>query len=128
MINSQNVTGQPCSVCYADSLNELINNVSYCQKCANFAFPSRVTATKRGGVRVGSGRPRGGGRWGAYDGKLTRVWVPSPVASQLPEFVQSVRELLESFDALTIDHPDSPRKKIARQLVQELNEICKLIE
>lgn len=128
MIESTIVTGQPCSVCYSDSLNNLVNDVSYCSECRLKAYPSESSPPKKGGKRTGAGRPKGGGKWGSYEGKLTRVWVPAPVAHQLPEFVQSVQELLENFDAMTADYPDSPRKKLARQIVEELKDVVGLIQ
>lgn len=128
MIESTIVTGQPCSVCYADSLNNLVNDVSYCSECRLKAYPNESSPSKKGGKRPGAGRPKGGGKWGTYEGKLTRVWVPAPVAHKLPEFVQSVCELLENFDSITAEYPDSPRKKLARQLVEELKDVVGLIQ
>lgn len=74
------------------------------------------------------GRPSGGGRWGAYQGKLKRVYVPELMADNLADFVQSVVELVDDFDYLTSTFSDSPRKKVARQMVDQLKTIKKLIE
>lgn len=84
--------------------------------------------TVRGGNRKGAGRPAGGGKWGQYEGELKRVYVPPAIAVNLPEFVHGVVELLEDFEYLTSTYSESPRKKLARDMVVQLREIKNLIQ
>lgn len=118
----------PCNVCYGTLNFCKALDKHICQDCFTREFSILTTAPLRGGKRKGSGRKKGGGKWGDYQGELKRVYVPEPISEQLPEFVQSVVELLENFDAMTADYPDSPRKKLARQLVEELKDVVGLIQ
>ncbi len=112
-----------CSVCGSNKSVDTYCDRFYCSKCLSDVLRQHKESIKRGGKREGSGRPKGQGRWGCYDGKLKRVYVPEQIADDLPEFVQAVVELLQDFDAQTSDYPESPRKKLARQMVNQLKAI-----
>ncbi len=79
---------------------------------------------KRGGVRPGSGRPKGIKRAGTYgEGVQTKpVRVPVDIADNLPEMIQNLqqlKELLTDWEA-EASASTSPRYDRARKLISEI--------
>ncbi len=79
---------------------------------------------KRGGVRPGSGRPKGIKRAGTYgEGVATKpVRVPAEIADTLPEMIQNLsqlKELLKDWEQ-EANSSTSPRYDRARKLISEI--------
>lgn len=79
---------------------------------------------KRGGVRPGSGRPKGIKRAGTYgNGVATKpVRVPTELAENLPEMIQNfqqLKELLTDWEA-EANASTSPRYGRAKKLLSEI--------
>jgi len=76
----------------------------------------------RGGYRAGAGRPVGTGKYGT---QTKTIRVPIHLADKVPELLRSLEELIDEWEQRTAaeDYDRNPRKKLARQMLEDFKAI-----